>query len=104
MITFTVKFAETGLINGYKVEGHAGLAEAGKDIVCAAVSSITQTPILGLERHLDRHPHYEVKDGILNVKLDKADELSQAILMTMYLSMQDVARKYPKYVRILEQR
>ncbi len=105
MITLKLDFDDaTGLIVGYEVAGHAGMAETGKDIICAAVSAITQTPLLGLERHLKRHPVYQVSDGVLKVKLDKADELSQAILMSMYLSVQDVSQKYPNYVRILEQR
>lgn len=104
MIVLTLNFDKTGLITGYKVEGHSDLAEAGQDIVCAAVSAITQTPILGLERHLKRHIVYKIFDGVLNVKLDKADELTQAILASMQFAMQDVASKYPENVRIIEQR
>ena len=40
-----------GMINGYKVSGHAGYAEEGMDIICSAVSALTQAPLLGLERH-----------------------------------------------------
>lgn len=29
--------------NGFIIDGHAGYAEPGKDIVCAAVSAISQT-------------------------------------------------------------
>lgn len=32
-------FKKKGEINGFKVSGHAGYDESGKDIVCAAVSS-----------------------------------------------------------------
>ncbi|MFF2522240.1 ribosomal-processing cysteine protease Prp [Streptomyces liangshanensis] len=36
------------------VEGHEGHAEAGR--VCAAVSAITQTALLGLEAVAQQHP------------------------------------------------
>ena len=51
MITVDLFKNEQGLITGYKVSGHAGFAAAGEDIVCGAVSVLTQTPILGLEQH-----------------------------------------------------
>lgn len=41
MINITIiEEDESGLINKFIVEGHAGYAEKGKDIVCAAVSSL----------------------------------------------------------------
>ena len=104
MITIKVNFNKEGLITGYKVEGHAGLAEAGKDILCAAVSAITQTPILGLERHLKRHPCCQVTEGTLKVELDKVDEATQTLLATMLCGLQDLTEKYPENVRIEEQR
>ena len=38
------------MITGYKVSGHAGYSEEGSDIVCSAVSALTQAPLLGLEK------------------------------------------------------
>ena len=94
---------EQGLITGYKVSGHAGFAAAGEDIVCGAVSVLTQTPILGLEQHLKCQPSYHVdeEDGILEVNLNNTpNELTQAILATMEYGLLGVAEQYPKYVRI----
>ena len=36
-----------GMIVGYKVSGHAGYSEEGSDIICSAVSALTQAPLLG---------------------------------------------------------
>lgn len=54
------------MITGYKVSGHAGYSEEGSDIVCSAVSALTQAPLLGLEKHLKLNPSYVVnqEDGI----------------------------------------
>ena len=81
MITVDLFKNEQGLITGYKVSGHAGFAAAGEDIVCGAVSVLTQTPILGLEQHLKCQPSYHVdeEDGILEVNLNNTpNELTQA--------------------------
>ena len=94
MITVDLFKNEQGLITGYKVSGHAGFAAAGEDIVCGAVSVLTQTPILGLEQHLKCQPSYHVdeEDGILEVNLNNTpNELTQAILATMEYGLLGVA-------------
>lgn len=40
------------------VSGHAGHAAYGEDIVCAAVSAIVQTALLGLEAVASEHPEH----------------------------------------------
>ncbi len=96
------------MITNYKVSGHADSAEAGEyDLICNSVSVLTQAPIIGLERHLKRKPSYHVDeaDGILEVALNSApDELSQALLMTMYYGLEELAQQFPQYVRIKEHR
>ncbi len=96
-----------GRITGYKVSGHAGFAEEGMDIICSAVSALTQAPLLGLERHLKLKPSYSVnqQDGILEVALNSAPtDLTQAVLQTMVYGVESIARQCPQYVRIQEHR
>jgi uncharacterized protein YsxB (DUF464 family) len=38
--------------------GHANYAEHGKDIVCAAVSAIMQTALLGLQAVAEQYPEH----------------------------------------------
>ena len=95
------------MITGYKVSGHAGFAEEGMDIICSAVSALTQAPLLGLERHLKLKPSYSVnqEDGILEVALNSAPtDLTQAILQTMVYGVESIAHQCPQYVRIQEHR
>ncbi|WP_405379505.1 ribosomal-processing cysteine protease Prp [Phascolarctobacterium sp.] len=96
-----------GMIIGYKVSGHAGFAEEGSDIICSAVSALTQAPLLGLEKHLKLKPSYDVnqEDGILEVALNSApNDLTEAILQTMAYGVESIARQCPQYVRIKEHR
>ena len=96
-----------GRITGYKVSGHAGFAEEGMDIICSAVSALTQAPLLSLERHLKLKPSYSVnqEDGILEVALNSAPtDLTQAIFQTMVYGVESIARQCPQYVRIQEHR
>ncbi len=107
MIRVDVQKNGQGLITGYTVSGHAGYADDGYDIICSAISAVTQTALLGLERHLKIHPSYDVnqEDGVLKVALNSAPtELTEAILETMVYGVQSIAKQCPEYVRIQEHR
>lgn len=107
MITVDLYRNEQELITGYKVSGHAGYAEEGYDIYCSAVSALTQAPVMGLERYLKLKPSYRVsqEDGVLEVTLNsEPNDLTEAILATMFYGVESIARQCPKYVRIKEHR
>ncbi|MDY4920258.1 MAG: ribosomal-processing cysteine protease Prp [Phascolarctobacterium sp.] len=107
MITVDVFKNKQGMVVGYKVSGHAGFGEEGNDIICSAISALTQAPLLGLEKHLKLKPSYDVnqEDGILEVALNSApNDLTEAILVTMVYGVESIARQCPQYVRIKEHR
>lgn len=61
MITIKAE-KKSGLVS-IKVEGHANYDEHGKDIVCSAVSAITQTALLGLLAIAESYPdHVKIVD------------------------------------------
>lgn len=45
------------------INGHANYAEHGQDIVCAGVSAIIQSAILGLEEIAKNYPDYVKIEG-----------------------------------------
>ena len=53
MIQVTVFQSSDGSYKGFRVFGHAGYAESGNDIVCAAVSVLTINTINAIERFTD---------------------------------------------------
>ena len=58
MIKVTIDMSEGISI---KTTGHANYAPYGEDIVCAGVSAILQTAVLGLENIAENYPsHVEV--------------------------------------------
>ncbi|MDI6824591.1 MAG: ribosomal-processing cysteine protease Prp [Bacillota bacterium] len=83
-----------GRVTGFRVRGHAGLAPRGHDIVCAAVSALTQAAVAGLEEHLGLRPTVRIEAGRLDCQLapgEEEDPRAQAILATMVLGLQGVA-------------
>lgn len=90
---------------GFRVTGHANTAPHGHDIVCAGVSALTQTAVLGLDRQLKRKIHLAIANGNLKMDLlDNPDALTDAILETMLIGLTEIGKQYPKSIRILERR
>ena len=105
MIRVKVFSNSDGKISGFTVTGHSDTAARGEDIVCAGVSSLAQTALLGLGEYLHRDLDYSVASGKLSMKLRCApDSLTEAILQTMLLGLIEIEKLSPKAVRISRQR
>ena len=105
MIAINIYRNSGGAITGYNISGHANTAPHGQDIVCAGVAALSQTAVLGLERHLQRSIQLDVASGKLIVELaDEPDALTEAILESMVLGLTEIVKLYPKSVRISEHR
>ena len=104
MIKIEIFRTEDGKISGYAVQGHNG--EYGTDIVCAGISSVAQTALLGISEHLHRSVDFRIQpSGDLRMELKgEPDELTEAILETMLLGFTEIAKVSPKAVRIFEYR
>ncbi len=101
MIRLKVYRQEDGKISGFKLTGHSGTAERGQDIVCAGVSALSQTALLGIQGHLHRDMEYQHASGKLEMKLKGApDDLTEAILQTMLLGLKEIEKLSPKGVCI----
>lgn len=105
MIAIQILRPTTAGIAGFRVTGHAGAGPKGHDIVCAGVSALTQSALLGLERCAGRHFELDIASGKLIMNLTgEPDDLTQAILETMVLGLREIAQNYPRSVRLEEHR
>lgn len=93
-------FRTEGHITAVSVEGHAGYAEEGSDIVCAAVSSLAQGALLGVRKVAGIDAESRVSEGRLTFRLPEYNEKSDAILETMRLALRDVMEGYRRYIRM----
>lgn len=105
MITITVKNNSRGDTREFIIQGHAFAAEPGQDIVCAAVSVLSQTTILALNSLANIDIEYKIKDGYLQCKLPKdlsKEELYKATLLidTMLLGLNNIQESYSEYIEI----
>jgi len=90
---------------GFECSGHSGYEEYGKDILCAAISGITQSVVIGLTKVLNIDIEFSQNEnkGYLKVELPKVlndDDLqkSQVLLNTLYESIKDLMLGYSDYI------
>lgn len=101
MIKITVARGKNKLVKSLSVDGHAEVAEYGQDIVCAAVSALAQSVLLGLAKHLHCNVDYSVEPGYLSVALkDEANELTEAMFQVAILGFEEIIKQYPQNVNL----
>ena len=105
MTTIRFERGKSGHLSGFTAQGHAEAGESGNDIVCATVSAITQTAVLGLVKVAGITPRLDRRNGYLSVQLDWVDATKtevKTILDTAFTGLTDIAHQYPKNLTIIE--
>ncbi len=99
---------QKNIIMAIEATGHSGYAEEGQDIVCSAVSVLTQNLAQGLTEVVGIKPTVVVDEDIPHFSLTlpelDAEKMHEAQLLvnTTYLGLKDIANQFKKYVSIKE--
>ena len=96
-------------VRGFEACGHAGARRVrGVDLVCCAVSTLTQAGVNALETVAGVVPQVTVEDGFLRCILpDGIEEVkharAQIVLQTVISGLKDIEQVYPNLVRIKQE-
>jgi len=98
-------FMEDERITGFSVSGHSGYAEAGQDIVCAAISSAVTMAECTINDVCGGKAKVREKDGRVTLTLpascDEEDTI-QAVLAGMMLFLCSLRDDYPDNIEVME--
>jgi uncharacterized protein YsxB (DUF464 family) len=97
---------EAGLA-GFRARGHALFRPRGHDVVCAAVSTLLQTAVAGLEQVALARPRWRRARGFLRCEippLARGEAGARVLLESVALGLRIIASQYPAHVRIEEKR
>jgi uncharacterized protein len=103
VVAVTVRRDARGRLSSLYVRGHADFADAGQDIVCAAVSAIVQAAWLGLEQVARVAPTGTSGDGTLSLRWPsgaRGGAALEAIVATAELAVEQLAKQYPDHVNL----
>ena len=100
-------FTEGDRITGFSISGHSGYAEAGQDIVCAAVSAVVTMAEATINDVCGAKAKVRVKDEQARINLTlpvscDEEETVQAVLTGMMITLAGMRDDYPDYIEVLE--
>ena len=111
-MTKIVFFRSGGVFYGFEEQGHAGFGEAGDDILCAAISSMTMFLINTIEVAYASNVDYEIDDGATRIRVQAKAALPEfetddykryavsGIMMGYYLQLSDMLEEYGDYLDV----
>ena len=100
-------FTQDDRINGFSVSGHSGYAEAGSDIVCAAISAVVTMAEATINEVCGAKAKVRVKDEQARVTLMlpavcDEEETVQAVLAGLMIYLCSLRDEYPDFIEVLE--
>ena len=94
-------------LSSFLATGHAGWAESGADVVCAAVSTVLQAAWLGLSEVAKVQVDASKESGRMTLawpERSRDSDAVSAIVATAALSVERIATQYPEHVRVIHER
>lgn len=88
-------------LDGITVDGHAGYAEAGKDIVCAGVTALVENLIDSIEGLTVDTIQYEVSPGRADIHYKDLSEEGKLLVDSFFLGICDIEQDFPEHVKII---
>lgn len=88
-------------LNGITVSGHAGYGIKGSDIVCAAISTLTETLVESLYQ-LSLTDIEDVRgDGMIRIRFkSEPTDTAELLIGSFFIGCEGVADTYPNHVRV----
>ncbi len=92
-----------------EISGHSNFAPHGSDIVCAAVSMLTQTIIFAIEDLLQMDSGAVVEEGYVQLTLPSNVEPNRKeklllLVETLLLGLKETKNAYPDFIQYSEER
>ena len=98
MIKITVK-NNNDAVECVLIKGHADYDDYGKDIVCAAVSTMAITTINAINS-LDETLDFAEKSGLLEIRVKEVSDVNQKLLNNLIIQLEELKDQYPKNIEI----
>ena len=92
--------------NRITVIGHAGAGPPGADIVCASISTLSQTLRASLEELTSDEIKSDVRQGyaVIEYKPEDLSEQSKLLIESFFIGVSGVAGAAPEYVEVIDGR
>ena len=89
-------------LEGIVIDGHAGYAKSGKDIICSAVTVLAFNLINSVEAFTRDVIVYDADEpGHINIEFKNLSESGKLLVDSFFIGISEISRAYPEYVQLL---
>ena len=86
------------------IEGHAGYAPIGYDIVCAGVSVLADTLVMSLEEMTEDIITVSDDYGLMDIEFESLSEAGMLLVGSFVVGCEAIADEYPDNVKVRDDR
>lgn len=103
MINAIVNYHDKNIVSVI-IKGHSGYSDYGSDIICSAVTAVSECIANGITEILKVNCNIEIKEGyllidIISCNLDDIKKC-QILLETLIMELNNIEFRYKKYIKV----
>ena len=111
-MTKIVFFRSGGSFYGFEEHGHSGYADAGEDVLCAAISAMTMLIINTVEVAYASDVEYTIDEGATNIRVRSKAALTEfeederkryaisGLFLSYFYQLNDMVEEYYDYLEV----
>ena len=111
-MTKIVFFRSGGSFYGFEEHGHSGYADAGEDVLCAAISAMTMLIINTIEVAYASNVEYTIDEGATNIKVRSKAALAEfeederkryavsGLFLSYFYQLNELVEEYYKFLEV----
>jgi hypothetical protein len=90
--------------SGFSCQGHSGYADAGEDIVCAAITSAIRLAECTINDVLNAQAQVQVKEKTaeISLQLPAGNPGGDAVIQGLFLYLTELSKENPHHLSVLE--
>ena len=91
---------ESDMLTGFRVSGHAGLADLGYDVCCASVSSAVMMTANTITEAFKLDADVEVDDNEISLSMKEPDKNADKVLMGLLIHLYNLKDEFPGHIKL----
>ena len=111
-MTKIVFFRSGGSFYGFEEQGHSGYADAGEDVLCAAISAMTMLIINTIEVAYASNVDYDIDEGATNIRVRSKAALAEfeederkryavsGLFLSYFYQLYDLVEEYYEHLSV----
>lgn len=88
------------MLTGFRITGHAGMADFGYDICCASVSSAVMMAANTITEAFKLEAEVTVEDNEIGLMMKESDESADKVLMGLLIHLYNLSDEFPGHIKL----